>query len=235
MTPRRLPDDAPNILIVMMDDGGPGQPSTFGGEIETPTMDRIVGEGIGYNRFHTTSVCSPTRASLLTGRNHHRAGNGIIPEFANDWDGYYGRIPKSCALVADVLKDYGYATGAWGKWHNTPAEEATPVGPFDNWPTSIGFEHFYGFLGAETSCFEPNLVRNLDYVLPPKTPEEGYHLNEDLADDTIALAAQAQDPAAGQAVVHVLGHRRHPRPAPRAQGVHRQVPGQVRRRMGRLP
>ena len=186
VTPRRLPEDAPNILIVMIDDSGPGHPSTFGGEIETPTMDRIVGEGIAYNRFHTTSVCSPTRASLLTGRNHHRAGNGIIPEFANDWDGYYGRIPKSCALVAEVLKDYGYATGAWGKWHNTPAEEATPVGPFDNWPTSIGFEHFYGFLGAETSCWEPTLVRNLDYVQPPRTPEEGYHLEDDLADDTIA-------------------------------------------------
>ena len=150
-TPRRVPDDAPNILIVMIDDGGPGQPSTFGGEINTPTMDRIVGEGIAYNRFHTTALCSPTRASLLTGRNHHRVGFGIITEFANDWEGYYGRIPKSSALVADVLKDYGYATGAWGKWHNTPAEEAGPAGPFENWPTSLGFEYFYGFLGAETS------------------------------------------------------------------------------------
>ena len=185
-TPRRLPDDAPNILIVMIDDGGPGQPSTFGGEINTPTMDRIVGEGIAYNRFHTTALCSPTRASLLTGRNHHRVGFGIITEFANDWEGYYGRIPKSSALVADVLKDYGYATGAWGKWHNTPAEEAGPAGPFENWPTSIGFEYFYGFLGAETSSWEPTLVRNLDYVTPPKTPAEGYHLEEDLADDTIA-------------------------------------------------
>ena len=108
---------------------GPGQPSTFGGEINTPTMDRIVGEGIAYNRFHTTALCSPTRASLLTGRNHHWVGFGIITEFANDWEGYYGRIPKSSALVADVLKDYGYATGAWGKWHNTPAEEAGPAGP----------------------------------------------------------------------------------------------------------
>ena len=151
VTPRRLPEDAPNILIVMIDDSGSGHPSTFGGEINTPTMDRIVKEGIAYNRFHTTAVCSPTRASLLTGRNHHRAGNGIITEFANDWDGYTARIPKSCALVAEVLKHYGYATGAWGKWHNTPAAEASPAGPFENWPTSLGFEYFYGFLGGETS------------------------------------------------------------------------------------
>ena len=185
-TPRRVPEDAPNILIVMIDDGGPGQPSTFGGEINTPTMDRIVGEGIAFNRFHTTALCSPTRASLLTGRNHHRVGFGIITEFANDWEGYYGRIPKSSALVAEVLKDYGYATGAWGKWHNTPAEEAGPAGPFENWPTSLGFEYFYGFLGAETSSWEPTLVRNLDYVPPPRTPEEGYHLEEDLADDAVA-------------------------------------------------
>ncbi len=183
--PRRLPEDAPNILIVMIDDGGSGQPSAFGGEINTPTMERLADEGITYNRFHTTALCSPTRASLLTGRNHHRVGNGIITEFANDWAGYTGRIPKSSALVGEVLKDYGYATGAWGKWHNTPVEEAGPTGPFENWPTNVGFEYFYGFLGAETSHWEPTLVRNLDYVPPPKTPEEGYHLSEDLADDAI--------------------------------------------------
>ena len=131
VTPRRLPADAPNILIVLIDDAGPGLPATFGGEVQTPTMDRIVNEGIAYNRFHTTAMCSPTRASLLTGRNHHRVGNGQIAELANDWDGYSGRIPRSSALVAEVLKDYGYATGAWGKWHNTPAEETTPAGPFE--------------------------------------------------------------------------------------------------------
>ena len=186
VTPRRLPSDAPNILIVLLDDAGPGQPSTFGGEINTPTLDRIVKEGIAYNRFHTTALCSPTRASLLTGRNHHRVCTGMITEFANDWDGFSGRIPRSSALVADVLKDYGYATGAWGKWHNTPAVEAGPTGPFDNWPVSRGFEYFYGFLAGESSQFEPNLVRNTTYVSPPRTPEEGYHLNEDLADDAIA-------------------------------------------------
>ena len=182
---RHLPDDAPNILIVLIDDAGPGLPTTFGGEVRTDTLSRIHDDGIGYNRFHTTAMCSPTRASLLTGRNHHRIGNGQIAELANDWDGYSGEIPKSSALAAEVLKDYGYATAAFGKWHNTPAVETTAAGPFHNWPTGLGFEYFYGFLAGEASQYEPNLVRNTTVVLPPKTPEQGYHLSEDLADDAI--------------------------------------------------
>ena len=186
VTPRRLPADAPNILIVLIDDAGPALPATFGGEVQTATMDRIVKEGIAYNRFHTTAMCSPTRASLLTGRNHHRVGNGQIAELASDWDGYSGRIPRSSALAPEVLKDYGYATAACGKWHNTPAEETTATGPFEEWPTNLGFEYFYGFLAGETSPYEPNLVRNTTYVHPPKTVEEGCHLSEDLADDAIS-------------------------------------------------
>jgi arylsulfatase A-like enzyme len=197
--PRRLPEDAPNILIVLIDDAGPGLPTTFGGEVHTPTMDRIVGEGITYNRFHTTAMCSPTRASLLTGRNHHRVGNGQIAELSNDWDGYSGTIPRTSALAAEVLKDYGYSTCAFGKWHNTPATETTAAGPFENWPTGLGFEYFYGFLAGEASQYEPNLVRNTTCVLPPRSPEEGYHLSEDLADDAIAWlrrhkAFQAEKP-----------------------------------------
>jgi arylsulfatase len=183
--PRRLPADSPNIVIVLIDDAGPGLPSTLGGEVQTRTMDRVAMGGISLNRFHTTAMCSPTRASILTGRNHHRVGAGQIAEFANDWDGYSGYIPRSSALVADVLKDYGYSTAAWGKWHNTPAEETTVAGPFENWPTGLGFEYFYGFLAGEASQYEPNLVRNTTSVLPPKSPEEGYHLSEDLADDAI--------------------------------------------------
>ncbi len=183
--PRRLPEDAPNILIVLIDDAGPGLPTTFGGEVHTPTMGRVVGEGIAYNRFHTTAMCSPTRASMLTGRNHHRVASGQIAELANDWDGYAGTIPKSSALAAEVLKDYGYSTCAFGKWHNTPATETTAAGPFENWPTGLGFEYFYGFLAGEASQYEPNLVRNTTCVLPPRAPEEGYHLSEDLADDAI--------------------------------------------------
>ncbi|CRK50022.1 Sulfatase [Rhodococcus sp. RD6.2] len=182
---RRLPDDAPNVLVVLIDDAGPGLPSAFGGEVNTPTLSQMVGEGVSYNRFHTTAMCSPTRASLLTGRNHHRVGNGQIAELANDWDGYSGHIPKSSATGAEVLRQYGYTTAAFGKWHNTPAEETTAAGPFDNWPTGVGFDYFYGFLAGEASQYEPHLVRNTTVVLPPKTPEEGYHLSEDLADDAI--------------------------------------------------
>ncbi|MBU8811579.1 arylsulfatase [Mycolicibacterium goodii] len=185
VVPKRLHDDSPNIVIVLIDDAGPGLPSTFGGEVTTSTLDRMCAEGVSYNRFHTTAMCSPTRASLLTGRNHHEIGNGQIAELANDWDGYAGKIPRSAATVAEVLKQYGYATSAFGKWHNTPAEETTAAGPFDNWPTGLGFEYFYGFLAGEASQYEPHLVRNTTVVSPPRTPEEGYHLSEDLADDAI--------------------------------------------------
>lgn len=188
--PKRLHDGTPNIVIVLIDDAGPGLPSTFGGEVTTSTLDKICGEGVTYNRFHTTAMCSPTRASLLTGRNHHEIGNGQIAELANDWDGYAGKIPRSSATVAEVLRQYGYATSAFGKWHNTPAEETTAAGPFDNWPTGLGFEHFYGFLAGEASQYEPNLVRNTTVVPPPRTAEEGYHLSEDLADEAISWLRQ---------------------------------------------
>ena len=182
---RHLPENAPNVVVILIDDAGPALPSTFGGAIRTATLDRVRANGVGFNRFHTTAMCSPTRAALLTGRNHHRVGNGQIAELANDWDGYSGHIPKSSATMAEVLRQYGYATAAWGKWHNTPAEETTKAGPFDRWPTGYGFEYFYGFLAGEASQYEPNLVRNTTVVLPPKTPEEGYHLSEDIADDAI--------------------------------------------------
>lgn len=185
ISPVRLPKDAPNILIILIDDVGPGLASTYGGEIHTPTLDRVAKAGVSYNRFHSTAMCSPTRGALLTGRNHTRIGNGQICELANDWDGFSGTIPKSSATGAEVLKYYGYKTGAWGKWHNTPAEQTTAAGPFDYWPTAYGFEYFYGFLAGEASQYEPNLVRNLNTVHPPKTPEQGYHLTEDIAEDAV--------------------------------------------------
>ena len=183
--PKYLPDDAPNILVVLIDDAGPALPDCLGGDVHTPNLQAVKDAGVGFNRFHTTAMCSPTRASLLTGRNHTFVGNGQICELANDWDGYSGKIPKSCALQADVLRNYGYATAAWGKWHNTPATEITAAGPFDNWPTGLGFEYFYGFLAGEASQCEPHLVRNTTVVMPPSSPEEGYHISEDLADDAI--------------------------------------------------
>ena len=177
---------------MLIDDVGPAQASTFGGLINTPTMDRIAKEGITYNRFHTTAMCSPTRAALLCGRNHHRVDSGQIAELANDWDAYSGIIPKSSATVAEVLKDYGYATSAFGKWHNTPAEQTTAAGPFDYWPTGYGFEYFYGFLAGEASQYEPCLVRNTTYVEHPRTSggHNYYHLSEDLADDAINYLRQ---------------------------------------------
>jgi len=183
--PNYIPiEDPPNILIILLDDVGFGQADTFGGEIHTPTLSRLWDEGIAYNTFHTTSICSPTRAALLTGRNHHRAQSGTITERALDWDGYLGVIPKTTATVAEVLSEYGYKTSAFGKWHNTPANETTAMGPFDRWPTGHGFDYFYGFLAGETSQYEPRLYENLNPIEPPHN--ETYHLSEDMADKAIA-------------------------------------------------
>ncbi|MFM9957531.1 MAG: arylsulfatase [Phycisphaerales bacterium] len=181
--PDRLPKDAPNVLIILIDDAGFGVPDTFGGFAHTPTLTRLSNEGISYNRFHTTSICSPTRAALLTGRNHQRVGSGTIAERAVDWDGYTGVMPMTSATVAEVLKNYGYKTSAFGKWHNTPADQTTAMGPFTYWPTGYGFEHFYGFLAGETSQWEPRLIENTTAIEPPH--DEKYHLTEDMADKGI--------------------------------------------------
>ncbi|WP_186755948.1 arylsulfatase [Echinicola salinicaeni] len=184
-TVNHLPEDAPNIVIILIDDVGPGQAGTYGGEFNTPTLSKISKEGISYNRFHSTAMCSPTRASLLTGRNHHKVGNGQIPEYANDWDGYTGVIPKSAATVAEVLKNYGYSTSAFGKWHNTAPEESSAAGPFDHWPTGYGFEYFYGFMAGDASQYEPTLFENTTLVPEEHFHKKGYHLSEDLADQAI--------------------------------------------------
>ena len=182
--PERLKPGAPNVLIVLIDDVGFGVPDTFGGEVHTPTLTRLRDSGICFNAFHTTSICSPTRAALLTGRNHHRVGNGTIAERASDFDGYTGIIPKSSATVAETLHHYGYKSAAFGKWHNTPANETTAMGPFDRWPTGHGFDYFYGFLAGETSQWEPRLYENLNPVEPPH--DEKYHLTEDMAEKGLA-------------------------------------------------
>jgi len=183
--PNRLPKDAPNIVIFLTDDTGFGNTSTFGGPINTPTLSRLADEGIKYNAFHTTAICSPTRASLLTGRNHHRVGYGQISEFATDWDGYIGAIPRETATLPQVLGAYGYTSAAFGKWHNTPTTDINPSGPFDQWPTGLGFNYFYGFLAGEASQYEPMLFENTLAVDYPKT--KGYHLTEDLADHAITF------------------------------------------------
>jgi len=181
--PQHLKADAPNVLIVLLDDVGFGQASTFGGEINTPTLSRLADQGLSYNTFHTTAICSPTRAALLTGRNHQRVGNGTIAERAVDWDGYTGVIPKTSATMAEVLHHYGYKTAAFGKWHNTPADQTTAMGPFDRWPTGHGFDYFFGFLAGETSQWEPRLVENTTAIEPPH--DKTYHLSEDMAQRSI--------------------------------------------------
>ena len=181
----KLPDDAPNILIVLLDDVGFGVAETFGGEVRTPALDKLADEGIRFNTFHTTSICSPTRASLLTGRNHTRIGSGTIAERAVAWDGYTGQIPPTASTVAEVLKQYGYNTSAFGKWHNTPATETTSMGPKDRWPNGYGFQYFYGFLGGETSQWEPRLTENYNHIEPPLHDPE-YHLTQDLVDRGLA-------------------------------------------------
>ena len=181
--PNHLRADAPNILIVLIDDVGFGTPDTFGGFAHTPTLSKLRDQGISYNRFHTTSICSPTRAALLTGRNHQRVGSGTIAERAVDWDGYTGIIPKTSATIPEVLRNYGYKTSAFGKWHNTPADQTTAMGPFTYWPTSYGFDYFYGFLAGETSQWEPRLVENTTAIEPPH--DEKYHLTEDMAAQAI--------------------------------------------------
>tara|TARA_B100001123_G_scaffold308017_1_gene344186 strand:- start:8999 stop:11326 length:2328 start_codon:yes stop_codon:yes gene_type:complete len=180
----RAPDGAPNVVVVMLDDVGFGSFSTFGGPVPTPTCDRVAAEGLRYNQFHTTALCTPTRAALLTGRNHHAVHMGSITETANSYPGYDSVIPAEAATVARVLGRNGYATGMFGKAHVTPVWETGPSGPFDRWPTGLGFDRFYGFLGGEVSQFEPALY---DQTTPiePYVGRSDYHLTEDLVDQAI--------------------------------------------------
>jgi len=188
--PVQAPQGAPNVVVILLDDCGFGQPGTFGGPIPTPNLDKLAAQGLRYNQFHTTAICSPTRVALLTGRNHHQSGNGTITELSTGFPGYHSIWGKDVASVAEVLRQNGYATGAWGKWHNTPDWETSPIGPFERWPTGLGFEYFYGFHGGETSQWEPQLVRNTTPVEPTRKPEQGYHLTEDLTDDAVAWVAR---------------------------------------------
>lgn len=180
------PESSPNILLVLLDDVGFGWPSVNGGLVRMPTAERLHERGLFYNQFHTTALCSPTRAALLTGRNHHSVATGVIQEMATGYPGYCGIIPKSCATMAELLKQAGYTCAWWGKNHNVPDNQTSPAGPFDNWPTNQGFDHFYGFISGETDQFFPSLIRGTTPVEPPARPEDGYHLTRDLADDAIA-------------------------------------------------
>ncbi|HKR85315.1 MAG TPA: sulfatase-like hydrolase/transferase, partial [Terriglobales bacterium] len=179
------PPHAPNVVIVLLDDVGYGWPSACGGLVRMPAAEKLAREGLTYCQFHTTGLCAPTRAALLTGRNHHSVSTGVVQEMATGFPGYSGILPKSCATVAKILSHNGYATGWWGKNHNTPDSQTSPAGPFTNWPTGLGFDYFYGFMGGETDQFYPALFRNTVSVEAPASPEQGYHLTTDLADDCI--------------------------------------------------
>ncbi|RVW11281.1 arylsulfatase [Prescottella agglutinans] len=188
-------ESAPNVVVIMLDDVGFGQTSTFGGLIPTPNLDKLASEGLRYNRFHTTAVCGPSRAALLTGRNHHDAGNGFLMEWATGFPSYTTMIPRTTATVAEVLRGNGYSTWWYGKNHNTPDWETSVAGPFDRWPTGMGFDYFYGFNAGETHQYYPVLFENTTPVEPDKGPEEGYHLMTDMTDRAISRMRYAKSVA----------------------------------------
>ena len=182
--PVRPPAGAPNVVIILIDDVGYGQFGTFGGQTPTPGLDRLAAEGLRYTRFHTTALCSPTRAALLTGRNHHSVANGVITEAATGYDGYTGMIPRSAGTVAQVLSQYGYATSWFGKNHNTPDWETSLNGPFDHWPSGYGFDYFYGFMGGDMDQWQPTLYENHNLV--PRSSDPSYILTTDLTNRAIS-------------------------------------------------
>ncbi len=179
------PAGAPNVVVILLDDVGFGQVSTFGGPVPTPELDKLAAQGLRYTRFHTTAICGPTRAALITGRNHHNAGSGFLAEWATGFPSYDNMIPRSTATIGATLKGNGYATSWFGKNHNTPDWESSVAGPFDRWPTGMGFDYFYGFIAGETHQYYPVLFENTRAVEPDKTPEQGYHFMTDMTDRAI--------------------------------------------------
>ena len=188
----RAPEDAPNILLITLDDVGFGQLGCYGGLIDTPNIDRLAENGLRYNNFHTTALCSPTRSCLMTGRNHHSNGMAAITEVSTGFPGYNGHIPHENGMVSEALVEEGYSTYAFGKWHLTPAESTSAAGPYDQWPLNRGFERYYGFLGGDTDQYTPALIHDNHQTEPPATPEEGYHLTEDLAQRAIEFIGDAK-------------------------------------------
>ena len=186
------PKGAPNVLLIMTDDCGFGAPSTFGGVIPTPALDRIGKAGLRYTQFHSTALCSPTRAALITGRNHHVAGYGVVGEAATGYPGYDSVIKKECGTIGEILKQNGYATSWFGKDHNTPFYQSSQAGPFDQWPIGMGFEYFYGFIGGDTSQWQPNLFRNTTAIYPFQG-NPGWNLTTAMADDAIGYMKQLSE------------------------------------------
>ena len=192
------PQGAPNVIAIVLDDTGFGHLGAFGSDIGTPHLDALAAGGAPFNRFHVTSLCSPTRASFFTGRNHHAVGMGFLADIPLAFPGYNARLPKSAATLPRLLRDAGYSTLAVGKWHLTPRWQRSAAGPFDTWPLGLGFERYYGFLQGDTNHWAPNLVCDNHYIEPPRRPEEGYHLSEDLADQAVRMVQDQQQGAPGK-------------------------------------
>jgi arylsulfatase A-like enzyme len=191
------PKGAPNVLLIMTDDSGFGAPSTFGGVVPTPALDRIAKNGLRYTNFHSTSLCSPTRAALITGRNHHVAGFGVVGEIATGFPGYDSVIRKENGTIGAILKDNGYATSWFGKDHNVPFYQSTQAGPFDQWPNGLGFEYFYGFVGGDASQWQPNLFRNTTAIYPFEG-NPGWNLTTAMADEAIQYVKELKEIAPGK-------------------------------------
>ena len=210
------PRDAPNVLLILVDDAGFGNPSTFGGPCQTPTLTRLAEQGLRYNRFHVTALCSPTRAALLSGRNHHAVGFGSIAEFAGGWPGYNATWPKSAAGIGRILQGNGYSTAAFGKWHLTPDNQQGPAGPFDRWPNALGFDYFWGFLGGETGQYDPVITENNTCRGVPRG--EDYYFPTDMANRTIRWIhdQKAQSPDRPFFVYYAPGASHAPHHVPKA-------------------
>ena len=207
----KAPSGAPNVVIVLIDDIGFGGPSTLGGPLQTPTMDRLAKNGLLFNNFHTTALCSPTRMALKTGRNHHTCNTGSIMETATAFPGNTGALPNRVAPLAEMLRLNGYSTGAFGKWHETAAWETSLSGPFDRWPTHQGFDKFYGFIGGETDQWYPLVYDGVTRVTPPKVEGLPLHHRHDQSGRQLGESPAVFD--AGQTILHLLRNRGRARAA----------------------
>ena len=220
----KAPAGAPNVLIVLIDDMGFGQSSAFGGPIQMPTAERLAQNGLRYNQFHTTALCSPTRAALLSGRNHHVCNMGSITETATAFPGQTGQRPNSVAPLAEMLRLNGFATAAFGKSHETAAWEVSVSGPTNRWPTRSGFDKFYGFIGGEANQWAPAIYDGMNQIEPPR-PELPLSDGHDGPGDRLGQGRQVAH--SGKAILHLFRPRRHPRAPSRAQGMDREIPGEV--------
>ena len=228
------PEGAPNVVLIVLDDVGFAQLGCYGSDIETPVIDDLAADGVRLTNFHTTALCSPTRACLLTGRNHHRSGMGRVADLATGFPGYWGRPPRENGFLPEILRATGYATYAVGKWHLSPEGETNMANSRATWPLGRGFDRWYGFHGGETHQFVPALYHDNHAVRPPRSVEAGYHLSADLADRAIEFLGDLRAVDDGAALLLVLRHRGLPLAAPRTGRVDRALQRSLRPGVGPL-